>query len=365
MSAHVSIVVAMIVGEDEPLENLAGALENLELELQPETIAIVDTAKKPRLWSSGLFGPWGVTSGTGCHPDAPIPARVGSRFATTIIVGHEPWSDHFARARNLSISLARFGHVDVDALETRTRTRRDWIYFVDCDHRIVHDAGERMRRELAAAKDDEISFFQTHHEALGVPGQWSEDQILLGPGRMGRPWGTFYVARLDRSPVFSNRIHESIEEWWIDEMTHGDPSIWRPDYPLHEPRSVCEVIHYAGTKNFGRRHQRNVRLLELALQDDPAHVRSMGFLACELSDKPGGVARVRELYARAVDVCRKEPIRRGWRSGEFLRIAIQRVRVEAADLKPDAMLEIASDLERFELGEHAARIRETVTARWR
>jgi glycosyltransferase involved in cell wall biosynthesis len=173
------------------------------------------------------------------------------------------WADDFAAARNHALDLAR----------------GQWILYVDADERLRSGSLARLRAQLDDASH--VGF-----------------QVLLHPRAGFTPYWELRLFRNHPLIRFKGVIHENI---WpgIDayRRAHGG-RIGRSDLALdHEG--------YEGDQ--ASKHERNLPLLERAVQDDPTRV----YLWCHLASihaARGDAAGAEQAWTRALELSR----RRAW-----------------------------------------------------
>lgn len=151
-----------------------------------------------------------------------------------------PWNDDFSAARNYGLDLAR----------------GQWIFYVDADERITGGASETRRTLL----DESYLGFQ----------------VLLTPRVGATPYWILRLWRNRPSIRFRGIIHENI---W--------PAL--TEYQATNGGRVCdgllEMEHFGYEDNHTRKNERNLPLLEKALQADPERVFSWCHLASIHSDQ--------------------------------------------------------------------------------
>ncbi len=215
--------------------------------------------------------------------DEIVVVDTGSRDGTIAIaeaagarVVRRPWTDDFSAARNAALDAASGTHVLV----------------LDADERLTPD-GARALRE-AAADPSLLVGLMPLHDASGLDA--SPSDVVAGRARLWEPTWVPRLFRRDPRLRYSRRVHETLfrdPEAFAELARETSGRVETIDAP---------IAHYGEVKTLredrGKRG-RNVRLLELALADDPADGDLAGFLALELV-RAGERKRARDTAARAL-----------------------------------------------------------------
>lgn len=159
---------------------------------------------------------------------------------------HFDWIEDFAAARNFSLASAT----------------KPWILVLDADEKIAQDDFQRLRELTLNPEKDRISMIQRHYsdadENISAIWKPADTQDLYRKHYKG--YSENPIVRCFRNEErikFSGRIHEI-----IDDSIRPESILW----------SVIPIHHYHGEdpSNPSQKHQlRNLRILELALQDTP------------------------------------------------------------------------------------------------
>jgi tetratricopeptide (TPR) repeat protein len=179
--------------------------------------------------------------------------KVAAASGATVV--EFPWCDDFAAARNAGLERASGTHVLV----------------LDCDERLARGAAATLRR---AAEDARLAIGMLPlHDADALDAR--EEDVLSGARRLTAPsWLPRFFVRHPRL-VFRRRVHETV----LGELEHALRET------RGELRAVDAPIVHLGEVRVLRaelgKAERNTRLLELALQDDPEDGELAGYLAME------------------------------------------------------------------------------------
>ncbi len=156
-----------------------------------------------------------------------------------------PWKDNFSAARNFAME----------------KVRTDWVFWIDADE--ILDPKDTLVPRLVAGifdyKNPPVLLRVVLSNNLGADTSDNYDVSRLFPTRFGlKFWG---------------RIHEQIGP------PDGDFYATAYDHPLVRIRLHHNGYHPA---LIAKKLERNIRVLRLAIQDDPNDVVSWGFLGREL-----------------------------------------------------------------------------------
>jgi glycosyltransferase involved in cell wall biosynthesis len=176
---------------------------------------------------------------------AELATRLGAR------VFHFPWCESFAAARNYSLEQARC----------------DWIFWIDADDVLPPDTGEELRRTTERYPACDVAF-----NAI-------VEEVTRGLDGLPRLHGIAHVKLFPRRPEirFEYRVHEQVA-----------PSIGRLGLPILSSR--LRIRHAADRSAAAqqRRHERNLRLLLLDLQDRPDDAFVLMNLGAAHLERPSG-----------------------------------------------------------------------------
>lgn len=191
--------------------------------------------------------------------------RAGAR------VLHFPWCDDFSAARNVSLDAARGTHILV----------------LDADERLAPGAGSKL---AAAASNTTLTIGMlplSDADALDAP----LDEVVGGARRMHE---TAWVPRFFKNDArlrYRRRVHETL----FQDIDATLRTIGGRIGPVDAP-----IAHYGEVKELRRalnKGDRNKRLLELALSEDPDDGDLAGYLALEYV-RSGDRARARAIGER-------------------------------------------------------------------
>jgi tetratricopeptide (TPR) repeat protein len=158
---------------------------------------------------------------------------VARRFGARL--GHFQWNENFSDARNRALDLVR----------------GEWVLYIDADERVLPCDVAAVRAELADPA-------------------YAAYEVLLRPRPNYTPYRILRLFRSDPQIRFQGAIHENI--WPAVQAYHGG-RMRVGTSPL-----LLEHIGYEGDQ--GRKHRRNLPLLETALQADPTRI----YCWCHLAD---------------------------------------------------------------------------------
>lgn len=182
--------------------------------------------RNSKLFTRTLVVDTGSTDGT---------QDIARRLGATVVAFD--WCDDFARARNIWLDHVRSG----------------WIFWMDADDSIAEEAVQRTLEIAANAEDDVLGYV---YEYL-YPNGYVCDHIRL--------------FRADRNIRWRGRIHEHLD---FRSSGHGrllrsGATIVHEGFPTYDPEAL------------ERRAQRNNRLLELELKDDPENAIIYQYIAMD------------------------------------------------------------------------------------
>jgi glycosyltransferase involved in cell wall biosynthesis/Flp pilus assembly protein TadD len=153
-----------------------------------------------------------------------VAARFGAR------VYEFPWCDNFAAARNESLRHAT----------------GDWVFWMDADDRLDHDNRARLRRLLASLGDENTAFVM---KCLCLPDPETQTSTVVDHVRL---------FRRDPRLRWRFRIHEQIL-----------PALRELHYDVRRSDVVVHHTGYQDAATRSRKRERDLRLLQLELADDP------------------------------------------------------------------------------------------------
>ncbi len=198
--------------------------------------------------------PWAdelVVVDTGSLDDTPqIVEQYGARLFRF------PWVDDFAAARNESLRHAR----------------GKWLFWMDSDDTIPADCGRRLRQLARADHPESLLGFVMQVHCPG--GQAARDQVTI----------VDHVKLIRNSPNirFEGRIHEQVLS---SIRSAGGDVAWTDIYVLHSGADQSP----AGRK---KKFDRDLRLLQLDLQDRPDHPFVLFNLGMTFNDMQSHAAAV-------------------------------------------------------------------------
>lgn len=187
-----------------------------------------------------------VVVDTGSEDDTMVIAE-----AAGALVFQRPWDDDFSAPRNLGLE-----HVDAD-----------WVLVLDADERLAPGAGERLRIALAA--DDFDCGFLPLHNATRVDA--ALEDVVQGRDRLTDVAYLPRVMRRTDDLRYEGLIHESVATWLGRER--------RPKFLVG-----VDVVHLGGVPDVRQRRrkaERNIALLQRAVEQGPEVVDPYGYLAHE------------------------------------------------------------------------------------
>ena len=162
------------------------------------------------------------------------------------------WNDDFAAARNAALAAAT----------------GDWILVMDADERLAPGAGAPLREALH--RDDFDCGMLPLYNANRLDA--SPEEILDGRARDVEPILLPRLLRNTPDLSWMGRIHESIGHW----VTRGARRVAQVNAPLLHLGSVPQVRTRRGKQD------RNTRLIEARLAEDPTWIGGYEYLAAEL-----------------------------------------------------------------------------------
>ena len=178
-----------------------------------------------------------------------------------ITVHSFPWVDDFSAARNRALDLAR----------------GEWILYIDADERVRCGAANARKR-------------LTDQRYIGF-------HVLLAPRQGLTPYWVLRLFRNHPSIRFRGIIHENI---W--------PALteYRAAFGGKVGSTRLELDHFGYEDHQSRKDERNLPLLERALQQDPERVYSwchMAEILCKLGNEEAAV----KAWRTAMDIARRHP----------------------------------------------------------
>jgi tetratricopeptide (TPR) repeat protein len=178
------------------------------------------------------------------------------------VVGHHPWNDDFAAARNAGLDLAS----------------GEWILYIDADERLA----PVTRRDVEALLTDapEIAF-----------------RLLLRPTEGATPYREYRLWRSDPRIRFEGVIHEKVV-----------PAIHAVGDADRRPIGVCDLLleHVGYEGDQTRKHRRNLPLLRTQLAREPDNIFNWHHLARVLTGL-GSPTEAEEALAHGVELARSKP----------------------------------------------------------
>lgn len=219
-----------------------------------------------------------------------------------------PWSDDFAAARNVGVERATGTHVLV----------------LDADERLAPRMGPGLLD--AAANPDLLLGSLPLYNASSLDA--TPDEVLDGTKLLNGP---VFVPRLFRNLPemrFERRVHETLTRGFNELQARGVG---------HSIAVGAALVHYGDVPSYRADHakdDRNLRLLRMSLEDDPADGEVAGYLLVELI-KRGRLTEAREAGERYFPpfVARNEARPEGYLPDNMVRVgyALALVQTEAGD----------------------------------
>ncbi|HPF14609.1 MAG TPA: glycosyltransferase [Planctomycetota bacterium] len=177
-------------------------------------------------------------------------------------VVHHVWKDDFAAARNAGVAEVEGG----------------FVLILDADERLAPGAGEALRQAVASDRIDggRLPLYNASRADASI------EEVLSGSKRLGPPIHLERFLRRTPDLRWQGVVHEHITDWARDGKRFANLD--------------AAIIHYGATEEVRTdrgKAERNLRLLELAVQREPKNAVYKTYLAQDLI-QAGQTERARE-----------------------------------------------------------------------
>jgi tetratricopeptide (TPR) repeat protein len=188
-----------------------------------------------------------VVVDTGSRDDTAALARAAGARVIEL-----PWADDFSAPRNAAARAAT----------------GDFVLVLDADERLAPGAASGIRAAVRQGGFD-VGFLRVHNAArVDAPA----GDVVSGAARLGGPGLLPRLVRRTPDLEWRGVVHESVADWWVRRGRRG----------LQVDADIVHLGAVASLREERGKRERNLRLLERRVAEDPGDANAAGYLALEL-----------------------------------------------------------------------------------